>query len=231
MLAIVPGGFEEIESGDQLELAAYVDATEKETLRAAFGRVAATPVSADWADRWRSFHRPVRAGGVWIGPPWETPPAGMPAVTIEPGRAFGTGAHPSTRLCIELLAGTPRGSLVDVGCGSGVVALAAARLCFGPLAAVDIDPVAVAVARANATANGVELDVFVLDALAVKPPSADVTVANLSLQAVETLLPRLRAGIVVAAGYLVDDELQVSGWRRTTRRVLDGWAADVFVRS
>jgi ribosomal protein L11 methyltransferase len=230
MLGLAPGGFEEIESGDLLELAAYVDAAEEETLRAAFGRAVATPVPADWVDCWRSFHRPVRAGGVWIGPPWETPPAGVPAVTIEPGRAFGTGAHASTRLCIELLAGVRRGALVDVGCGSGVIGLAAARLGFGPLAAVDIDPVAVEVARANAAANDVELDVFVLDALAAEPPTADVTVANMSLPAVETLLTRLRAGVVVVAGYLADDELRVCGWRRTARRELDAWAADVFVR-
>jgi ribosomal protein L11 methyltransferase len=230
MLGLVPAGFEEIESGDLLELAAYVSAEEGETLRAAFGRAVATPVPADWAERWRSFHRPVRAGGVWIGPPWESPPGGVPAVVIEPGRAFGTGAHASTRLCIELLADVQRGALVDVGCGSGVIALAAARLGFGPLAAVDIDPVAVDVARSNAAANDVELDVFVLDVLAAEPPAADVTVANLSLRAVETLLTRLRAGVVVVAGYLVDDELRVSGWRRTARRELDGWAADVFAR-
>jgi ribosomal protein L11 methyltransferase len=230
MLGLAPGGFEEIERGDLLELAAYVGAAEEEALRAAFGRAVATPVPADWADRWRSFHRPVRAGGVWIGPPWETPPGGVPAVTIEPGRAFGTGAHASTRLCIELLAGVRRGALVDVGCGSGVIALAAARLGFGPLAAIDIDPVAVEVASANAAANSVELDVFVLDALAAVPPTADVTVANLSLSAVETLLTRLRDGVVVVAGYLADDELRVSGWRRTARRELDGWAADLFVR-
>jgi ribosomal protein L11 methyltransferase len=231
MLVLVPGGFEEIESGDRLELAAYVGAAEEEMLRAAFGPVAATPVAADWADRWRSFHRSVRAGGVWIGPPWETPPAGALAVTIEPGRAFGTGAHPSTRLCIELLAGAERGALVDVGCGSGVIALAAGRLGFAPLTAVDVDPVAVHVARENAAANDVEVEVFVLDALTTRPPPADVAVANLSLAAVPRLLARLRAGVVVTAGYLAADEPQVPGWRRTTRRELDGWAADLFVRS
>jgi ribosomal protein L11 methyltransferase len=231
MLALVPGGFEERESADRLELAAYVGAGDEQALRAVFGEVVATPVPADWADRWRSFHRSVRAGGVWIGPPWETPPAGEPAVTIEPGRAFGTGAHPSTRLCIELLARVRRGTLVDVGCGSGVIALAAARLGFGPVSAVDIDPVAVEVARANAASNEIGLDAFVLDALAVEPPTADVTVANLSLRAVESLLTRLRADVVVTGGYLAGDELRVSGWRATARRELDGWAADVFVRS
>ena len=63
-------------------------------------------VEPGWEDRWRSFHRPARAGGLWIGPPWEHPDPGEPAVVIDPGRAFGTGAHATTRLCVELMART-----------------------------------------------------------------------------------------------------------------------------
>ena len=87
-----------------------------------------------------------------------------PAVVIDPGRAFGTGAHATTRLCVELLARIPRGSLLDVGCGSGVLSIAAARLGYGPVSAVDDDPVAVEVTRANAAVNGVAVDARVLDA-------------------------------------------------------------------
>ena len=112
-------------------------------------------VPLGWEDAWRAFHRPVTVGGLWIGPPWLEPPQGVSTVVIDPGRAFGTGAHPTTRLCIELLAGVDRGSLLDIGCGSGVLSVAASRLGFAPIVAVDVDPVAVEVARANAAANAV----------------------------------------------------------------------------
>ena len=85
------------------------------------------------------------------------PATGELAVVIDPGRAFGTGAHPTTRLCIELLATSARGSLLDVGCGSGVLAIAAARLGFSPIAAIDDDPIAIETTLANAAVNGVGL--------------------------------------------------------------------------
>ena len=102
---------------------------------AAFPHADRTEVEAGWEDRWREFHRPVRVGPLWIGPPWETAPGDALAVVIDPGRAFGTGAHPTTRLCLELLLDLPRTSLLDVGCGSGVLSIAAARLGFGPSSA------------------------------------------------------------------------------------------------
>ena len=108
-------------------------------------------VEPGWEDRWRAFHRPCHAGGLWIGPPWIDPPAGETAVVVDPGRAFGTGAHPTTRASIDMLARLDRGSLLDAGCGSGVVSVAAARLGFAPVTAVDVDEVAVEVARDTAT--------------------------------------------------------------------------------
>ena len=165
LLDLVPEGFEESLAGDQLELAAYVEPAAERRLLAAFPGARSSLVEDDWQDRWRAFHSPVRVGGIWIGPPWELPPGDEPSVVIEPGRAFGTGAHPTSRLCVELLAGVERGSLLDVGCGSGVLALAGARLGFGPVIAVDVDPIAVEATAANASANGVELETLVLDAL------------------------------------------------------------------
>src|SRR5581483_8593025 len=103
-------------------------------------RAALDEVADDWADRWRAFHRGVRLGPLWVGPPWEAAPAGALPVVIDPGRAFGTGAHPTTRLCLELLLEQPPGALVDVGCGSGVLAIAAAKLGHGPVVALDVDP-------------------------------------------------------------------------------------------
>ena len=108
-----------------------------------------------WEDGWRAFHHGVRVGRLWVGPPWENAPADAVAVVIDPGRAFGTGAHATTRLCLELLQEVEPTSLLDVGCGSGVLSVAAAKLGFAPVRAVDIDEVALETTRANAAANGV----------------------------------------------------------------------------
>ena len=128
------------------------------------------PVGEGWEERWKAFHEPVRAGGLWIGPPWIAPPPGEPAVMVDPGRAFGTGAHPTTRACIELLARIEPGSLLDAGCGSGVVAVAAARLGFAPVRAFDVDLVAVEVARETARGNEVAIDVFARRRTGRRPP-------------------------------------------------------------
>jgi ribosomal protein L11 methyltransferase len=232
LLELAPDGFEEAEHGAEVELAVYADRLGELALREALGtRVDATDVPDGWEDAWRAFHRPARAGGLWIGPPWETPPPGDPAVVIDPGLAFGTGAHPTTRLCVELLAAQPRGSLLDVGCGSGVLAIAAARLGFAPVSAVDDDPVAVEVARENARVNGVVLDARVLDATAEALPRADVAVANIALDDVEAILPRLHAERAVTSGYLPVDRPSAPGWAHGARLELDGWAADAFTRT
>lgn len=229
-LELAPGGFEESERSGALVLVLYVDRGEVGAIRSVFPQARVEPVAHGWEDAWRGFHRPVRAGGVWIGPPWEEPPAGEPAVVIDPGRAFGTGAHPTTRLCVELLAAAPRGSLLDVGCGSGVLAIAAARLGFGPLVAVDDDPVAVEATVANAAANGVTLEARVVDATAEPLPPADLAVANILLGAVESVLPRLRTARAITSGYLEGERPAAPGWTWVECRVLDGWAADLFAR-
>ena len=138
---------------------------------ASFPDAVVQPVPQGWEDAWRAFHHPVTVGGLWVGPPWEQAPDPARAVVIDPGRAFGTGAHPTTRLCVELLATTAeRGSLLDVGCGSGVLAIAGVRLGFAPVVAVDVDPVAVETTVANADANDAEVDVRLLDAEAASLP-------------------------------------------------------------
>ena len=111
MVELFPEGFEETEHSDGVELAAYTDASGEERLWAAFGTVSADAVPDGWEQRWREFHKPVRVGRLWLGPPWEDPPADALAVVIDPGRAFGTGGHPTTRLCLELLAEVEPASL------------------------------------------------------------------------------------------------------------------------
>ncbi|MGZ8688737.1 MAG: 50S ribosomal protein L11 methyltransferase [Gaiellaceae bacterium] len=229
-LELAPGGYEESENGVAITLTLYVEAHRVDAIRSVFADAEAEPLAPGWEDAWRAFHHPVRAGGVWVGPPWEQPPVGEPAVVIDPGRAFGTGAHPTTRLCVELLAIAPRGSLLDVGCGSGVLAIAAARLGYGPLVAVDDDPVAVEVTRANALANRVALEASVVDATANLLPPADMAVANILLGPVESVLARLRTRHAITSGYLAGERPSAPGWTWVECRELDGWAADLFLR-
>jgi ribosomal protein L11 methyltransferase len=199
-------------------------------VRAAFPGAHVSEVEPGWEDRWREFHRPARIGPLWIGPPWELAPADAIAVTIDPGRAFGTGAHATTRLCLELLLAAPRGSVLDVGCGSGVLAIAAARLGFSPVTAVDSDELAVAATRANAKANGVSIDVRLLDALARPLPESDLALINIELAPVRALGPKLTAAHAITAGYLAGDNLELPGYEPLRRVERDGWAADLFAR-
>lgn len=206
----------------------YVDGAGEERVRAAFEDVRAVPVEPGWEDRWRAFHRPVRAAGLWIGPPWEPPPPGEPAVIVDPGRAFGTGAHPTTRACLELLGGAARGSVLDAGCGSGVLAVAAARLGFGPVFAVDDDLLAVEAAERTALENGVRVSIGAADVLVDSLPRVDLVMANIELRSVEVLLARRPAPSAITSGYLAHESPDADGWEAIDRVELEGWAADLL---
>ena len=233
MLELFPEGFEEVDHADGIELVAYTDPSGEERIWQAFSgsaTTAAADVAADWEERWRAFHRPVRVGSLWIGQPWQESPADAVPIVIDPGRAFGTGAHATTRLCLELLEGIERGSLVDVGCGSGVLAIAAAKLGFAPVVALDSDEEAVAASQSNAEANDVEIEVRHADGQTDPLPRADVFVANITRAAVEAVGARADCGRLVTSGYLVADEVEIHGFDLAKRVSLDGWAADEHVR-
>ena len=231
MLELVPEGFEERDRGAELELAAYTDAVTGARIARAFGFAREDDVEPDWADRWRAFHRPARAGPFWVGPSWEGAPDDAIAIVIDPGLAFGTGAHATTRLCLELIAELPPGDLLDAGCGSGVLAVAAAKVGFAPVHARDDDPFAVETAAANAAANSVEVDVARADVVSDPLPQTRAVVANIALPVVEALAARVDANELVVSGYLESDTPNVPGWMCVERRVLDGWAAEWFHRS
>ena len=166
----------------------------------------------------------MRAGRLWIGPPWCEPE--QPAVVIDPGRAFGTGAHGSTRAALELLQTLEPAAALDLGCGSGVLSIAALKLGFGPVHAFDIDPLAVSATAENAARNGVEVPAERRDVLVDPLPETPLWLANLELHLLEPLLERPdRPPLVLASGLLENQRLGDG-----QRRVVDGWAAELVSR-
>jgi ribosomal protein L11 methyltransferase len=229
---LLPGGFEELEQDGRLQVVAYAETAE--ALPDELGPWTVEQVGSDWADRWREFHhgRTV-AGRLFVGPPWEDPPAGLPAVVIDPGRAFGTGGHPTTLASLELLASLPPGGpLLDLGCGSGVLSIAALRLGFAPVLACDVDPVCIEVTRENAERNGVALDPFVADAIADPLPAAPLWIANILRGPLEQILARPDAApLVIVSGLLADESLAAPAFQLERRVVLDGWQAILLRRA
>ena len=268
LLELAPGGVEEVELGDVVEYAVYGAPGELPALpdlRAAAGaslvEVSTSLVADDWAERWREFHRPLVLDGVTVRPPWEPPGTTRIDVVIDPGQAFGTGAHASTRLCLELMlelgsvsptygvglaanipgsASPATGGFLDLGCGSGVLGIVAARLGWGPVVAVDHDPASVQAARANALANGVTLDVRRLDLRNDPLPEAPTVVANLlsplliaSASRIGLLAPRR----VIVSGILLPEAGDVArafaphGLSVAARRSRGEWVAMLLDRA
>jgi ribosomal protein L11 methyltransferase len=226
MIEIFPEGFEEVDRLGGIELAAYTDSAGEERMWAFFGGGRAADVESGWEDRWRAFHRPIRVGRLWVGPPWEAPPADALVVVVDPGRAFGTGSHQTTQLCLAALQELEPQSLLDVGCGSGVLSVAAALLGFGPVTSVDVEEPSIEATRANALVNGVDLDVRLV-AARDRLPRADVVVANISLESGEALTPRIECTTLVTTGNLEPETPALPRFEHVARRTLDGWACDV----
>lgn len=251
LLELVPAGCEERDLGAEVEYALYGAPGELPALpelQAVIGgalvAVSTTEVADDWSERWREFHQPLVIGdALVVRPPWEPARPAALDIVVDPGQAFGTGAHATTRLCLEVLLGLPAGGpLLDLGCGSGVLAIAAAKLGWDPVAAVDFDLLAVTATEANAEVNGVRLDVARFDLRDGPPPAAPVVLANLLrpllLRFAETLREGMAEppGLLVASGLLVGEEDEVAaafaraGLAERERRAQGEWAVLVLAR-
>jgi ribosomal protein L11 methyltransferase len=188
------------------------------------------------ADAGAEMNRPSRRRGQHVRAGAEQP-AGIDVV-VDPGQAFGTGAHPTTRMCLELLvevadAGLARGPLADLGTGSGVLALAAAKLGFGPVTACDSERAALDAARASADANGVELELARIDLRREAPPAAPTVTANLTAPLLMDVAGRIEEPPerLVCSGMLASEIDEVAaafadaGLRERERRASGDWAA------
>ncbi len=195
---------------------------------------------ADWANAWKAFYKPFRVGRrLVVTPPWEHPdlaPDDIPLV-IDPGMAFGTGSHPTTQLCLTALEDyvTPRASVADIGTGSGILAIAAAKLGASPVAANDNDPLAVKIARENAAANGVQVEVTE----ALPTGQYDVVVANILADVIIGMATELHGllapdGVLIASGIIdtreadVRQALEGIGLTSLETRRQTEWVALVF---
>jgi ribosomal protein L11 methyltransferase len=193
LTVLAPNGVEEERGPGYVEYAIYGgegELPELGEIDAAVGggriEVSSSVIPDDWADRWRDFHKPLLVGGrLWLRPSWEGPRPEAIDVVVDPGQAFGTGAHPTTRLCLEMLleleaAGEAEGALVDLGSGSGVLAIAAAKLGWDPVRGYDHEAGAIEAAVANAKANDVELELGRANLRETLPELAPTVVANLT---------------------------------------------------
>jgi len=255
LTVLAPNGVEEERGPGYVEYAIYGGEGELPELgevEAAAGdglvELIATEVPDDWADRWQDFHKPLLIGErLWLRPSWEQPREGAIDLVVDPGRAFGTGAHPTTRLCLECLleleaAGEAGGPLADLGTGSGVLAIAAAKLGWDPVSGYDHESASIEAASTNAEANGVEVT-FGLVHLREKLPSlAPVVVANLTAPVLREIAAQLTAdrgrggpspspSTLILSGLLpseVDEIVEVfarCGLGERDRRIDGDWAA------
>jgi ribosomal protein L11 methyltransferase len=252
LLSLAPAGVEEVAVGpDVVEYAVYGAPGELPALpdlTAAAGdalvEVRTSEVADDWAERWRSFHRALVLGDrLAVRPPWEGVVGSPVEIVIDPGQAFGTGAHATTRLCLELMIEMPAtGEFLDLGCGSGVLAIAAARLGWDPVVALDYDPASVEATVDNARVNGVAIEVRRHDLRSDPVASAPTVAANLLRPLLLTWASRLAASpvslpeSVIASGLLVAEADEVSGafaalgLAETARRESGEWSALLLSR-
>jgi ribosomal protein L11 methyltransferase len=248
LVQLAPGGVEEEQGPGWVEYAIYGAEGELPDLggvEAGAGDgmvdVRSEEIPDDWADRWRDFHEPteIAGGRVVIRPSWHDAPAGTAVdVAIDPGQAFGTGAHPTTRMCVELLVeladeGNAKGPLADLGTGSAVLAIVAAKLGFGPVLGVDSEVAALEAARANAQANGVEIEFERVNLREEPPPSAPTLVANLTAPLLCDVAAHLAeppdrmvcSGLLARQADDVESAFAAAGLTARERRTSGDWGA------
>jgi ribosomal protein L11 methyltransferase len=252
LVELAPGGVEEERGAGYVEYAIYGAPGELPSLPdlSALAGDAKVDVSTeeipdDWADRWRDFHLPVTVGDrLVVKPSWdEAGPSGEVEVLIDPGQAFGTGSHATTRMCLELLleladAGSADGSLADLGTGSGVLAIAGAKLGFSPVLGCDHEVAALEAARGNAAVNDVEIELRRLNLREDPAPVADTLAANLTEPILREVAARLTdpPRRIVCSGLLSRqaDEIaaafSVHGLAESARREDGDWAALLLAR-
>jgi ribosomal protein L11 methyltransferase len=230
LLVLAPGGVEQEDGPGWVEYAIYGAAGEVPDLGSIEAVAGDEPVEVrseeipdDWADRWRDFHEPVWISErVVIRPSWEDDGADAEvSVVVDPGQAFGTGAHPTTRMCIGLLleladGGEASGTLSDLGTGSGVLAITAAKLGWAPVIAIDHERAALEAAGANAKANRVDLELEQINLRETCPPIADTIVANLTAPLLTGFAERLatvewRPRALACSGLLTSQADEVLG--------------------
>ena len=205
LTVLAPNGVEEERGPGYVEYAIYGgegELPELGEIEVAAGdglvELVSTEVPDDWADRWQDFHKPLSIGErLWLRPSWEEPREGAIDLVVDPGRAFGTGAHPTTRLCLEFLlklerAGEAHGPLTDLGTGSGVLAIAAAKLGWDPVSAFDHEQASIEAAATNAEANDVTIDLEKLNLREGLPNLAPTVVANLTAPVLKAVAVQLR---------------------------------------
>lgn len=247
LLPLAERGVFERPRGEEVELAfvgAELDLPDEDAARGAAGDalrgLELRTVADDWRERRAAGWRPlVVADRLEIRPDWAQPSApGLPQVALADSPAFGGGTHPTTVLCLGLLAEMePRGSFADLGCGSGVLALAAARLGWHPVIAVDAHRAAVHAALANAALNDIELDGRRVDLGTEQPPPASAAAANVPPPVHAALAPRLDAAVVVASGFgdaeapAVEAAYGAVGFATRQRRSSGEWVALELARS
>ena len=194
LLVLAPGGVEEDEGDGYVEYAIYGSPGELPELGELEAEVdggsievSSEEIPDDWTDRWRDFHKPIEVSGrIVVAPSWEEVPEGdLERIVVDPGQAFGTGAHATTRMCLELLielaeSGEATGPLADWGTGSGVLAIAAAKLGWAPVAGCDHELAALAAAGENAAANEVEIALERRNLRTESAPAAQTATANLT---------------------------------------------------
>ena len=217
------------------------DAARAAGLAAAPGFRTSELADEDWVRKTQAQFAPIEVGArLWVGPSWHEPPAGRRAVRIDPGLAFGTGTHPTTRLVLNFLEKQIKGAerVLDYGCGSGILAIAAAKLGAARVDGVDVDPQAVETALANARCNGIELRAALPEAL---PPALyDIVVSNILAQPLVLLAPLLaartaRGGQVALAGILESQAAEVAAayctwYDMRTDEAQEGWTLVAGVR-